>query len=352
MEEQFRDAERNSGPLPRGGSGRMVRALFLAALSLGSMGVGYLLRGTRQKAGEEHQSYEIRHGTGGLTNPLLDCEVSEYRPGRELRPFKREVEELVDRLIAGHAAERVSLYFRDLDNGPWFGIREEEKFTGASLLKVPTIMAALVQAEEHPGFLARMVRFVGYPQENTPGQYIPDVRLELGKVYSVDELLRRTAAYSDNAAVGVLNGVIAPEYQDRVYRELDVTQPPLGEPGARSITPLRYGHLFRVLYNASYLSRSLSERALGYFAESTFKVGLEAGVAPGTVVAHKFGVYAIPGNTPPVQLHDCGIVYHPGRPYFLCVMTAGNDLDDLADVIRQISQTVFLAVDAQPGPQR
>jgi len=116
------------------------------------------------------------------------------------------------------------------------------------------------------------------------------------------------------------------------------------------MTPVGYGHIFRVLYNASYLNRRLSERALEYFAKSDFHDGLEAGVPPGTTIAHKFGIYSIPGRTQTAQLHDCGVVYYPGRPYFLCVMTEGRDADTLAAVIRQISREVFLAVDAQSGP--
>lgn len=72
-----------------------------------------------------------------------------------------------------------------------------------------------------------------------------------------------------------------------------------------------------------------------------------AGVPPGTTVAHKFGIYSIPGTTKTAQLHDCGIIYRPGRPYFLCVMTEGQDADTLAGAIRQISRAVFLAVDTQ-----
>ena len=171
----------------------------------------------------------------------------------------------------------------------------------------------------------------------------------------MDELLRRAAAYSDNAAVGVLNGIVEPEYLDRVYRELDVPPPPPEQPGATVDHPLGYGHLFRVLYNASYLNRSLSERALGYFAESTFHAGLEAGVAPGTR-SPTSSASTRSRAQPKAQLHDCGIVYRPGRPYFLCVMTEGGDADTLAEAIRQISREVFLAVDAQsplqPGAGR
>lgn len=331
-------------------SRNLFKALLLVFLMLGSMGAGYLLRGFRQPNDSAQQSYEIRGEMRGLTNPLLDCEVAGYQHGRELRPFKQEIEALVDRLILARDAERISLYFRDLDNGPWFGIREEERFTGASLLKAPAIMAALLQAEDSPGFLARTVQFEGYPGEASPGQYRPEQRLVHGQIYTVDDLLRRAAAYSDNAAVGVLNQIVSPEYTERVYRELDVPPFLADQPGARSISPRGYGHLFRVLYNASYLGRKLSERALDYFSKSSFRAGLEAGVPTGTVVAHKFGIYTIPGRTQTTQLHDCGVIYLPGRPYFLCVMTEGSDADSLAAVIRQISREVFVAIDTQTGP--
>ena len=329
---------------------RIAGVLLLGILTLGSMGIGYHLRGLRPPEIAEEQNYEIRGGMTGLTNPLLDCEVAGYRRGRELRPFKPEIETLVERLIAGGEAQRVSLYFRDLDNGPFFGIREEELFTGASLLKVPLVMAALLQTQDRPGFLARTVRFEDYPDEDSPGQYVPEQRLVRGQIYPVDELLRRAAAQSDNAATGVLNRIVEPKYVGRVYHELDLSLSPTGQTGARSISPRSYGRLFRVLYNASYLERPLSERALGYFAESTFRAGLAAGVPPGTTVAHKFGIYSIPGRTPTAQLHDCGIVYRPGRPYFLCVMTEGRDPDTLASVIRQISREVYLAIDSPPVP--
>ena len=208
----------------------------------------------------------------------------------------------------------------------------------------------MLQAENAPSFLARMVRFEGYPDEDSPGQYVPKVSLARGQVYTVDELLRRAATYSDNAAVGLLNRIVSPEYLARVYREFEIPDPPPDQPGARTITPRGYGRFFRVLYNASYLDRSFSARALGYFAKSDFHDGLEAGVPPGTTIAHKFGIYSIPGRTRTAQLHDCGIVYRPGRPYFLCVMTEGRDADALAAVIREISRGVFLAVDSQSGP--
>ncbi len=82
--------------------------------------------------------------------------------------------------------------------------------------------------------------------------------------------------------------------------------------------------------------------------KATFTQGLVNGVPTTTPVAHKFGEHIIGTNTPlGVELHDCGIIYHPTKPYFLCVMTQGRDEATLAQVIADISKTVYETIDAK-----
>ncbi len=50
-------------------------------------------------------------------------------------PFKDRVNELVEGMLSAGRASHISVYFRDLNNGPWFGINEKEEFSPASLLK-------------------------------------------------------------------------------------------------------------------------------------------------------------------------------------------------------------------------
>jgi hypothetical protein len=49
------------------------------------------------------------------------------------------------------------------------------------------------------------------------------------------------------------------------------------------------------------------------------------------------------------QLHDCGIVYYPHKPYLLCVMTRGKSSDDNSKMIAEISKLVYREVDTQLG---
>ncbi len=64
------------------------------------------------------------------------------------------------------------------------------------------------------------------------------------------------------------------------------------------------------------------------------------------IVAHKFGERSFLDKKTK-QLHDCGIVYHPAKPYVLCVMTRGDDFDKLSAVLRSVSALVYQEVDAQ-----
>jgi hypothetical protein len=68
---------------------------------------------------------------------------------------------------------------------------------------------------------------------------------------------------------------------------------------------------------------------------------LRKGLPPGIPVADKFGEWAPGGDSDIRQLHDCGIIYYPGNPYLLCVMSRGLSYDDLSGVIGDVSRVTF-----------
>jgi hypothetical protein len=228
----------------------------------------------------------------------------------------------------------------------WLGRHEGEGFIPASLAKVPVVIACLRQAQESPTFLARTVRYEGLPEEKEPGFMNPEVNLERGSTYTVAELIRRVGRYSDNAAARLLAAAVDPAVLAAVNTDLGL--PGAGTPGGEGrISPKEYGSIFRVLYNASYLGQPLSRMALDAFAQSTFELGLVAGVPAGTVISHKFGVWEGSDPVGPLQLHDCGIIYHRTNPYLLCVMTSGSNYVGMASAIADISRFVHAQVDQE-----
>jgi hypothetical protein len=109
-----------------------------------------------------------------------------------------------------------------------------------------------------------------------------------------------------------------------------------------TISTKNYISIFHQLFFVSYFNElSTSEQALKYLLNPSYVNGLVAGLPNDINVAHKFGERFIDDDSNVIQLHDCGIVYFPGNPYSICVMTQGHDLRELEDVIAEISKKVY-----------
>lgn len=293
----------------------------------------------------ECRSFEkvTRSGNRGLINPLLDIEPqSDFA---ELGPFRRKIEQLVDKRKSAADIHHVSVYFRDLNDGPLFTIHATEKFIPASLLKVPLMLAVFKEAEEYPLLLHTKV-----PYEPQP-DWIPSVAtatLRPGESYTIEQLLRALIVDSDNGAAMILDSTINPAGRERLYSDLGLSPSfvPNEDP---EITVGEFATFFRILYNASYLSPAHSQKALEYLSASEFTQGIKAGVPPEITVAHKFGERFNFSNKLR-QLHDCGIVYYPPSPYILCVMTRDEDFAIQTELIRDISKAVYDEVSSRTKP--
>lgn len=297
---------------------------------------------------EAHQSQstqQIRQGGYQFINPLLECEIVENL-FPEYQPFEDETKNKIFESLKNKDNNSYAVYFRNLNNGPWFGINEKEKFMPASLLKVPLMIAYYKEAESDPDILNRSIVFdkkesLGISQDIEPSQ-----KLEDQKTYSIRELIEHMIIYSDNEATRILLDNIPADHINKIYDDLGVELPISKWPDNDYMSVKGYASFFRILYNAAYLNRDMSEKALGLLAASEYKGALIAGVGPGIPVSHKFGEYGIDKSNPenPYELHDCGIVYYPGYPYLICVMTRGKSIEENEKTIAQISSIVYLEI--------
>jgi beta-lactamase class A len=284
-----------------------------------------------------------------LLNPLLDCEGTDATAHlSESRDFTPDIQTYIDtakrkgQLISG------AVYFRDLNNGPWRSVNGEAVFSPASLLKLPIMIAYLKWSESEPGVIDRKLVYDGeaasndVAQPDTPKEFI----LEKGKSYRVSDLLERMIVYSDNNAKNLLQQHMPDELISKIMRDTGMPARILQNP-ENSLTVREYATFFRILYNASYLTREHSQQALEQLTRSVFTRGLAAGLPSGIPVAHKYGVRNIDTDDETRQLHDCGIIYNSKNPYLLCVMTRGTSFPQLAQAISDISRIVFDAVSGQ-----
>ncbi len=304
-----------------------------------SMLIGYRLAVHQQPS----RGIESRSGGYDFINPLLECELAPESGFKVLQPIQNHVSSIVGSYLQLDGVEDVSVYFRDLNNGPWFGIDEQKLFAPASLFKVPLAIAILKEAQSNPELLQQSLFFETRQMDEVASpNFTSSKTLELGHSYTIDELIERMIAYSDNEAMSLLYQYLDPKLLSQVESDLDLGLQTSGD-GEKSLSVKAYAGIFRVLYNASYLNREMSDKLLRTLAKSEFTSGIVRPLPPNTVVAHKFGERGIANlnGTFSSQLHDCGIVYNYENPYLLCVMTRGSDFKKQTELIRAVSKSIY-----------
>lgn len=323
------------------------KILIIVVLLLFGMGAGIIVDRTLLKTPQIQalfpDAHQVRQGGYSLINPLLECEVGGERLSQQFISFRYQIETEVNKLKSSGQIEDMSVYFRDLNNGIGIGVNEKEGFTPASLLKLPIMMAYLKQSESDPTILKKSYTFSD-PEDRNIGEHVrPKEPIIKGKSYTVEELLKSMIVSSDNNAMALLVENLPLEIQDKVYTDLGIAVPGLrGNEDSMSVND--YASFFRILYNASYLSKNNSQKALSLLTEVDFADGLRAGVPKGVQVANKFGERELGESQ---QLHDCGIVYYTDHPYLLCVMSRGSSFANSSSSIKDISRLVYKEVESQ-----
>jgi beta-lactamase class A len=289
----------------------------------------------RHSIHQEHR--RVKQAGFKYTSPLLDVELPEgYRVNSEPIPFKYKIKAFVEKQIQSGQVADMAVYYRDLSDGPWFGINEKVPFNPASMMKVPVMVAWLKRAEKNPTILKKTFLFKEEYYTDKPQFTKPAQSLTSGASYTVEELLRYMVSYSDNKATWVLFNALNPEETSAVLDGMDVANDPSGD--NNSISAHGYSGFFRILYNASYLNREMSEKALQLLSYEDFHQGIAAGIPKGVTVATKFGEDITDRD---IQLHEFGIVYHPQGPYILGVMTRGQDFTRQAEIISRVSAMIY-----------
>lgn len=313
-----------------------------------SFGAGYMVRGIApSRAGFGLTT--LRDNRDDIVDPIIDIDVPKSIGGnKRIKKVIDAIHEEVKIHEDDQSVDKLGIYFRDLKDGSWYGSGEQELFAPASLLKVPLMIAYLKLSESDPEVLKKKVPYDDtYPLEdqNAIMNFMPEKYAVKGQSYTIDELLAYMIVYSDNNAKNLL-------YLNLDEQKLNDVYDDLGMKNIKSATAPTAGILsvkdaataYRVLYNATYLTESNSRKAIKLLLQDRFQEGIAAGIPDSIQFAGKYGERSYDATR---QLHDCGIVYYPKRPYVLCIMTRGSDYDELVRVISDISQSVYDAYDQQ-----
>jgi len=297
---------------------------------------------------ENDEVKSIRQPGYKFTNPLLECETKNIVNNQRYIPFEKSILNKIKATVQDKNPDvKLSLYFRNLNNGPWFWINENELFFPASLIKLPILIMYLHWSEMNPWVFKEKLKVNEI--SDVPQVYPWEKSLEVWKEYTVKELLEQLIIYSDNSAINPLLSILPKEVQIQVFNELWV---PVPIDQWYQLSTRDYASFFRILYNASYLSTWTSESALALLSQVTFKEWLRANIPEDILISHKFWEREIVDENWVIhrQLHDCGIVYYPWYPYLLCIMTkweASVPMSKLSKVIKNSSDLVYREVSSK-----
>lgn len=236
------------------------------------------------------QYRQTRSGGYEYINPLVDFESIESAKVGELFALQKELDEYVSNTTEDYNATKVShisIYYKDLNSGGWIGVNENEKFSPASLLKLPIMIATYKLAEIDPTILTTEVEF--RRKEERIYQIVePEETLIEGQIYTIDTYIERLIKYSDNNAIEPILSSLEYTELANVYKDLGIPNP--YETEAEDVMTVKdYASFFRILYNASYLNKDMSTKALKLLAETNYNNGITAGVPSNIKVANKFG---------------------------------------------------------------
>lgn len=292
----------------------------------------------------EKMKGQIKRDSSGfysLTSPILDYEEASSLKESVLPVglVNKKIEHYEDNTLI----DSISFYYRDLNNGQWIGVGEKDLFSPASLLKVPIFMALLKRVEKDEYFLDKKIVaeerfFSGGVKQDIAGEQ----EILLNNEYTVFQTAKIMIIDSDNTAAQMLIDQLEEDEIREVFDSIGVTF--IDKKTEASVRVKDYAGFFRVLYNASYLNREMSELALSVLSNINFRKGLVESLPNGVVVAHKFGERSLidkDTGSKIIQIHDCGIVYYPENPYIICIMTKGRDLELQEDAIADISKFMY-----------
>lgn len=269
-----------------------------------------------------------------LIKPVLFAEIA--IESSEFKQLKCQLSFMITEKKKDGSIRSADIFLRRLDDGKWMNCGDDMPFPAGSLLKVPIMMTWLKMAENDPGLLERKI-FFAQPPGIIPGQTFGGRSIIPGREYAVSELLEYLIEESDNNATWLLAQQMNLPLFQQLFTDLGLEKPDRGNSNY-ALSARDYSKFMVVLYNSSYLIPKYSQHALKLLTKCTFNKGMTRKLPADLLVAHKFGEQS---EFPDSDLSESGIVYSKDKTYLVTIMTRGENMDLLSDLISDLSHEIY-----------
>lgn len=281
-------------------------------------------------------------------NPLLAVDVSNSSQFSQNTSLFLQWRGIIDSARQKKEIDNANVYFQDLETGVWAGINDTVPYKTGRLAKIPVMMAYYKLAEADVSSLNQRLVFMG--PDRTNGQpFAPVQTLEIGKGYSIDELIQRMIELGDDNAAWLLFNNLDKNLLNEIYSDLGMTfdsNNPLGNSSSLKTSSL----LYRVLYNATYLNAEYSEKAFELLEISDSSIGLGSLLPKGVDFLNRYSGGISPGSADPAtyDMTDCGITFYPKHPYLICArVTGAKTLATAEKYLAEIGSSAYADIDYQ-----
>ncbi len=283
---------------------------------------------------------KIHPATGSykFINPLIAVEREQITDFFANESLQTKLASIIDKHKKNQDIQEGAVYFRDLDPGRWVGINEDLKFSPGKLLKMPIMIAYFKEAETTPAILQKKLVYHTNPKSTAVDT---QANLEDGQSYTVEEFINDMITNDTGNAPNILYDNIDKEALNEIFSDLGINFIE-DKQTDDYITVKQYSLFFRVLYNATYLNREFSEKALDILSQTSNIKGIAEGLPNDLTISHKYRTRNFTQNGSQLQeSHDCGIVYYPQHPYLLCTMGIGKTSGTISNTFKDLSQAIY-----------
>lgn len=253
-----------------------------------------------------------------------------------LSNIKSDINQMISNLKSSGQIAGASVYLRLMDESQWTMAGDEDKYLPGSLMKVPELITFIKMNEKNPGLLDQKITY-STPFKMPKESIYVSKSIELGKTYSIKELLYYMIAYSDNYATALLNQRMDLNTFKKVFVDLGIPEPDLTKSDL-PLTSKDFSLFMRALYNGTYIGEKESEFCTELLSHSDFKKGILNGLPENIKVAHKFGEA---GDTNFAYLTESAIIYLDSNPYLLTIMAKNKDSKTLPDAVSSLSKSIY-----------
>jgi len=268
-------------------------------------------------------------------HPLLFAEPQ--TESAQLNGCKNAINNIINNHKSTGDISSASVYIREFKQANWISINGNESYSPGSLLKVPELIAFYKMNEKQPGFFDKEIEYKNKVSTDNRVIAFESNHIQVGKKYTIKELLNYMIVYSDNEATMLLNSLVDRAVFSNVFTDIGLKQPDFTSPDYK-ITASDYSSFLKELYNGSYLNFENSEACLSLLSKSVFRNGMLKDLPINCKVAHKFGEG---GQSTAPNFSEAAIVYAGENPYILTVMIKGYDMKLLPSVTAEISKNVY-----------